>query len=413
MEKIIDELKTIKENFIMFMFDNEFIDNSFNFLNGINYYNNAIGHNNHSDKEEYNIFEYDSRLFYLKDIYSAVQNQQKLSDSEGSHRHQLNQSTHNVKLTKFSNKELIFMAELIKASEKKRIEEENFELKRKEILDQCIALSRRAKYNDVFDLLSNNKNLNIRDSYIQSENGKYLNYQEILFKEFKDLLESNEGFKEQKVKGNTILVKKSDTGIITKFQRTIRTNILNFLKLIYSVDYFKYWFPFMSESKCQSYVGLAQIINYMVNTLPLISDRDFLVYGYGINDFDVNRTIYVLSRSVEAFNEGSPEIDKVLKSCQNSKNVRGCVNLFGFKIKLHENYQDIVVDAVVSLNPKIDFVPQSLLNLVLEKMAIDLFAKILEALKDYENSKIYNRNPNSAQKLVFSLIEGEISKSLK
>jgi len=85
------------------------------------------------------------------------------------------------------------------------------------------------------------------------------------------------------------------------------------------------------------------------------------------------------------------------------------INIFAWELTVKEdNKIDIV--GLMNMDPKIGFIPNSLLNLVLNKLTMDIFQVMIKMTKDYENSVAYNNNPSEIDKRVYRVIEEELVK---
>lgn len=245
----------------------------------------------------------------------------------------------------------------------------------------------------------------------------FIETQEKMFNEFKSILEENDNnFKIKTIKNIKILSKKdSQNRIVLKFEIKMNCNIINFLKLIYSIEYMDKWFPMMKSSKLLNYPGFCQLFGYSVSGIPLLSNRDYIMYGFGSNNIEDDNCLYILVKSVELldkeiFNEiDKNNIEHINNICK--KNVRAELTFFGFKVDIiNIQTNEIKVTSVIAVDPKIAFISQSILNIFLEKISVDLFNKIIDSCNNYEKSNICNKNPNDMEKRVFDLIESETYK---
>ena len=69
--------------------------------------------------------------------------------------------------------------------------------------------------------------------------------------------------------------------------------------MIYETDLFPRWFPFIGASKTLLVPETATKILKMTIDAPFISDREFCVKAWGINNLDVDGSLYILSHSID------------------------------------------------------------------------------------------------------------------
>ena len=143
----------------------------------------------------------------------------------------------------------------------------------------------------------------------------------------------------------------------------------------------------------------------MVVEIPIIKNRDFLVYGFGINRLRENGTILILCRGIEA---NSGIFEREYRQKQNEKYVRGEIIIFGFEIKVVTT-EKIVVRGLCNVNPKISFIPQSIINYVSEKFAEDMFQKFIKIAQNYEGSEYQNKNPSKIDQEFYTFIQNEMN----
>jgi len=149
-----------------------------------------------------------------------------------------------------------------------------------------------------------------------------------------------------------------------RFEKSLDIPIVDLLSLIYEVEFYPKWFPFNSYSKCIKQPGKAKKVVYLINSIPVISDRDFFIYGFGVNRIKENNTIMLICRSI---NNDSVIFAEELRNKSNKKYIRGDIYIFGFEIKLVSD-KKVHVKGLVNIDPKIEFIPQWLINKVSQKV---------------------------------------------
>lgn len=161
--------------------------------------------------------------------------------------------------------------------------------------------------------------------------------------------------------------KKGKNDLTLKFEKEVEIDIVDFLSLIYEVQIYPKWFPFTSHTETLLQVGKAKKLIYMINDIPILSDRDFLVYGFGINRIAENKTIYLLCKSID---ETSGIFKEQCAKKENKNFVRGEIKLFGYEITI-KTRNKLLIRGLINTDPKIKVVPQFLINTVSQKVLLN------------------------------------------
>ena len=159
-------------------------------------------------------------------------------------------------------------------------------------------------------------------------------------------------------------IEKDNKGLTILFEKEIEINIVHLLSLLYEVEFYTKWFPFCSYSNCSLQPGKAKKVCHMVSSFPVISDRDFLIYGFGVNRLKENNTMLILCKSILEDNKIFQE--QFLKKA-NKKNVRGEIHIFGFEMRVI-NKNKVHLKGLVNIDPKLDFIPQWLVNKISQQV---------------------------------------------
>ena len=163
-----------------------------------------------------------------------------------------------------------------------------------------------------------------------------------------------------------IFYKKGKNDLTIKFEREVNIDIVDFVSLIYEAEIYPKWFPFTSHSETVIQVGKARKLIYMINDIPILSNRDFLVYGFGINRIAENNSIYLLCKSID---ESSGIFKEQVSKKENKNYVRGEIKLFGYEIFIKSRTK-LIIKGIINTDPKIKVVPQFLINTVSQKVSI-------------------------------------------
>lgn len=414
MEKLVILIENIKNNIFLKMFDEEFVENSYFSLKTLGFYEvkePCFLENDNTINMILSKYYNDPRLKCIKDLYIASKKRkirQSLSNSIKAKNSLVDKSDHKEESEigskkKFNNqnKQLLNLIKQLEDETKKNENEILLHNKQREEVE--ISFS-RIRNDNAFGILKSNIKLYKEYFTKHSSQEKFYKFQDKIFQNFFHMITYETGFEDKSNKDAKVFFKQDKNGLaVIKFEKIINCNLVNFLKLIYECDYYKFWFPFVKSSHAVATVGLAQKLVYMVNDLPLLTNRDFLVYGFGLNKFEESNKIYVLSVSID--NEPDFKAYKDYKS--DSGNVRGNVNMFGWEIEKLQ-LGKIKLKGLISIDPKIGFMPNSLLNLALTHMTKTIFEQMLTMLKDYEKCPAYNKNPSDIDLKVYNLLEKEI-----
>jgi hypothetical protein len=411
MENLEILIENIKSNIFLKMFDEEFIKSSYYSLKTLGFYKVR----DQSNLENENILNSfllknlnDYKISCIKDLYMAnkksklkqIQNKDNLNNlitNKSDIKDELikNKSNQNTQL-------LNLIMQLENESSKKDAEKLLYNKQR----DEVETYFENIRNHKAFEILISNNRLYKEYFSKNPSQEKFFKLQDKIFKNFFNMVANETDFEDRSNKDAKVFFKQDKDGLaVIKFEKEIKCNLVNFLKLIYECDYYKIWFPFIKSSYAVATVGLAQKIIYMINDLPLLTNRDFLVYGFGINKFQENNKVYVLSASID----DEPEFKNYKSYKSDSGNVRGKVNIFGWEIeKLNE--ESLKLKGLISIDPKIQFIPNSLLNLALTHMTKTIFEQMMIMLKDYEKCPAYNKNPTNLDLKVYNILEKEIYK---
>lgn len=189
-----------------------------------------------------------------------------------------------------------------------------------------------------------------------------------------------------------------------KLTRTLHdVKLINFLSLLYESDYYNKWIPFCNKSECPHQPEKAKKVVYLVTHVPFIKERDFLVYGFGVNRLKDNRSIVLLLKSIE----NEVIFEDIVKKYENNNKVRALINNFGFEIQ-YINEKEIKIKGIVNINPMISYVPQFIINSIMKTGSKYLFNKIMKLSQNYEGSDLQNKNPSELDKIFYNFVENEI-----
>ncbi len=259
-------------------------------------------------------------------------------------------------------------ASLVEQLFKKREEDLKKENLLSEKCDKIIKLYEREQF---IEFLSQINSDPIAKERIFKEKGLYFTnlvlFEESLLNFFLTEFTKKDNYNKIDNKNFDIRYKTEQSGITLMFEKDLEINILHFLSLLYECDFFPKWLPFNSESKCVFQPGKAKKLVYMLNDMVLMK-REFLLYGFGVNKLKTDKIIYLLCQSVNDDNLVFKEhISKV-----SSSRVRGDIRIFGYEMKIIRKSK-LRVKALINVNPKIGFMPQSWINSMSQKVTHNLY----------------------------------------
>ena len=190
-----------------------------------------------------------------------------------------------------------------------------------------------------------------------------------------------------------------------KFEKELDCPLKSFLSLIYETSKYPKWFPFNKQSILLAQPGKAKKLIYLDNNIPVISNRDFLIYGFGVNKFESEKVINCVVSSIDKIGFFKDLVDMQKRT----KNVRGEINIFGWEVKII-NSERLYIRGVMDIDPKLDFIPTFIVNVIGKEFAKNIFAIMIKIVKNYEGSEYQNKNPSSLDKQFYDFVEEEIKK---
>lgn len=392
MEEVLNKLKTIKHQFLFNFMNENYIDDSYLFINNLpdEYLNKII-------KDQIyltiiKLYEHNHKIT-SNNIYKSISLKNKKNTEKKSNKETEKKSKEEEYIKMISN----FMKE----------KEEQIE-KKKEIEKICNEAMKKYYHEELYEFIDIlYSNTLITDKILNSKSQSFKNllkFEKNVIDFFNKEVNDKEGYTQ--VKGSELNFASRITGktVTFRFEKEIEINLINFLSIIYEVNYYKKWYPFCSVSETLFQPGKAKKCVYMVVEIPIISNRDFLVYGFGVNRIKECGKVLVLCRGIQ---EKSDIFYREYKQVENKKYIRGDILIFGFEMKII-NISKIVVRGLINVDPKIGFIPQKIINTVSEKFACDLFKKMINIVKVYEGSPYQNKNPSKIDKEFYDFIKDEV-----
>lgn len=385
MEKIHNKLKHIGDNYFNNIFNKEFIEDSYLFLTNL------------PDDVKRNLLK--------EPLYEVIR---ELYEKE--HQVFIRTSKSNLSQMKTSvppqtlesqGKYLEMIASFIQEKKDKTKENEIIET-------QCqLAMSKyyHEEIHEFFKIINSN-NL-IKERILSQKTDTFINllrFEESTLDFFNQEVNDNAGY--TRIKGSKFNFATRITGktVTLRFEREFDVELINLVSIMYEVNYYCKWYPFCHVSETLDQPGKAKKCVHMIVNLPIIKDRDFLIYGFGINRLRENGTILILCRGIQ---EDSGIFQREFKQTKTDKYVRGEILIFGFEIKVITTTR-VVLRGLCNADPKISFIPQNVINFVSEKFAGDMFMKFIKVANNYEGSEYQNKNPSVIDKEFYDFIQKEV-----
>jgi len=159
--------------------------------------------------------------------------------------------------------------------------------------------------------------------------------------------------------------------------------VFNLLALIYEIELFKNWVPFCDQSYTLKRVKWCEKVVYLKLGLPILSDREGYLDGFGVDRLDENGTILIIVKTVH----NNEELKRTLGiTVPESKNVRMEINYFFCEIK-PLSHNRLIFKAICNIDPKIDFLPGWVLNFFIRKIGSFMLAKLIRLSKDIKGTQ--------------------------
>ena len=202
-----------------------------------------------------------------------------------------------------------------------------------------------------------------------------------------EMIEDGDGWMTESVgKSLTTKYKKiPNTAFISlKLEAVLDIPLLNVLTLIYEIELWREWVPFLSQSECLKNVHRASKAVYMRMGLPPpLSDRDAFLAGIGVDLMEENGAVVVLSRS---FDTDTETIERYgIDITKTQRNVKIEMNLAGFRIRpLGPSSCELI--GLANIDPKINFLPARLINWFMRKACTLLFERMLKKAQVLEGT---------------------------
>lgn len=145
-----------------------------------------------------------------------------------------------------------------------------------------------------------------------------------------------------------------------KVEGLLDVSLFKLAAVLYEVDYFNTWFPFMKRSETIAVPSMYRKIGLTEQSIPWpFSNRDMVFNAFGVDDLDKHSFMIYL----ESLN--SSDIYEIPAPVGSA--VRCDLKVGGFHIQ-YVSPESTRVSGVFNVDPKLDFIPTSLINWVSGKI---------------------------------------------
>lgn len=259
--------------------------------------------------------------------------------------------------------------------------------------------------NEIYKFFYEEKNKSLKEEFFELNkiNKAQFNLEENLLTYFKNLMKDRESYTKISSKEFDLSYKMVDKLLYIRIGKELDVNLVDLIALIYENQYYPMWFPFSKSADTILRPSKAKKLIYMISNFPVVSSRDFLVYGFGVNCLKEEGTIYLLVKSIE---DNTEVFQEEFKNKENKKFVRAEIKIFGFEIKVIGKNK-ISMSGIINCDPKISFLPSWIINQIVKQFAKTLFNKLVTIAKNYRGSKYENKNPSEIDREFYEFIRKE------
>jgi hypothetical protein len=225
-------------------------------------------------------------------------------------------------------------------------------------------------------------------------------------------IESEKGWTTEKSsEGYTIKYKTGGSEVASlKIEGVMDVPLENLLALIYELDLYNLWLPFMKTTTELKIVNKGCKISYMrLNIPPPLSDRETLIMGFGADRFHINGTVLVLAKSIDADLDIVKDYEVPLPP--NRSNVLLAMNVACFEF-MPMGPEKVRLRAIVNVDPKIGWVPNSILNFILRKAGSGIYEKMAKTAKNIKGTQWEERMKSEKGKEFYGWLKKRIQEEI-
>jgi hypothetical protein len=224
-------------------------------------------------------------------------------------------------------------------------------------------------------------------------------------------LEEENGWNLEKVKkGFTVKYKKNSGDTYSlRMEGVIDVPVFNVLALIYEPEGHPAWLPFCDKATEMKKIHKSAKVVYQKYGFPLpLSDRETYLSGYGVDRFNRNGSILVLTKSIHDDKTIQKQLGVDIP--EKSKCVRMDVEFMAMEI-VPMGKEKIKFKSCVKMNPHVKYIPLSFINFLTRKAALTILEKLTKKAKSLKGSKWEEAINNNKE--YYGWLEGNINRFLK
>ncbi|CAD8080141.1 unnamed protein product [Paramecium primaurelia] len=173
----------------------------------------------------------------------------------------------------------------------------------------------------------------------------------------------------------------------------IEADCAKLMSLITEVELFSEYVPFCNYATTIKTLSKTQKVCMSQLYFPVISNRETVFLGQGIDRLEEDGTILFLCKSID---QDQQFLDYYDLQLHKSKNVRLQLNYYIFQITPITKTR-CKIKAVNNCNPQLSFVPTWLVALIARKFAFQLIEKIVKYTKSFEKYPWYKKTQENPE----------------
>lgn len=198
--------------------------------------------------------------------------------------------------------------------------------------------------------------------------------------------------------------------ISLRFEAILDIPLLNVLALLYEIDLYSEWVPFLTQSEQLKSIHRASKVVYIKTSLPPpLADRDAFLYGIGVDYSVEDGSIMILAKSLDT----NPELMKrhQVDASKTTKNVKMEMKFACFKIKpLGRNRCEML--GIANVDPKITFLPSRVLNWLVRKTTTMLIERMLKKAQVLEGTPWEKAMQHPDKKVFYDWLNAKVEEVL-
>eukprot|EP01016_Furgasonia_blochmanni_P032423 TRINITY_DN3344_c0_g1_i11.p1 TRINITY_DN3344_c0_g1~~TRINITY_DN3344_c0_g1_i11.p1 ORF type:complete len:494 (+),score=87.85 TRINITY_DN3344_c0_g1_i11:624-2105(+) len=175
----------------------------------------------------------------------------------------------------------------------------------------------------------------------------------------------------------------NSASVSMKLWAELEVPIFAVLTLANEVPLLPRWLPFCGLAENMKQINRTEKLLRMRIDMPMIADREALMFGVGINRIEENGTVFIMVKSIDK----DPEFQRIYEASLPGpgKCVRMDMKYFGFELRALSPTRT-AYRAICNVNPNVDFLPNGVLAFVMRKFSVVMFEKMIKIAKNFKGS---------------------------